>query len=173
MSTASRRGFGPGRDDAVAFDADAETGEHGRLTSTASQRPDTVWSSSCSAQTSAVSACTAGTGVSLLPSRTRTDRHLAAGHVCRRRQLTRNAAACPTAKYAFQPVGGKKAQPFLHAPFVVTNLVPGDFDYDGRLDLLLMGEENPGGWWGDKELKLQVHRGQGGGRFSEGHSLQP
>ena len=41
--------------------------------------------------------------------------------------------------------------------FVIVNVVPGDFNYDGRLDLLLMGSKNPGGWWGDDEtLDMQI-----------------
>jgi hypothetical protein len=34
----------------------------------------------------------------------------------------------------------------------VVNVVPGDFDHDGRLDLLVMFEDeaDDGGWWGGK-----------------------
>lgn len=55
----------------------------------------------------------------------------------------------------------------LKAPWIITNVVPGDYDYDGRLDLLLMGEDNPGGWFTDNELKLMFYRGRGGGNFSK------
>ncbi|KAI8085765.1 uncharacterized protein B0P05DRAFT_466374 [Gilbertella persicaria] len=48
--------------------------------------------------------------------------------------------------------------------FIITNVVPGDFNYDGKLDLLLMGEQNP-----DKnpthEIKLQVYLGNGNDTF--------
>ena len=68
------------------------------------------------------------------------------------------------AKYAFEAVQGAKA---VTAPFVITNVVPGDYDYDGRLDMLLMGQDNPGGWWADEELHMTVHRGQGRGQFGK------
>jgi len=68
------------------------------------------------------------------------------------------------AAYTFRPV--PDAQP-IHAPFVITNIVPGDFDYDGRLDVLLMGEDNPGGWFSDDELKMVYYRGLGKGQFAQ------
>ncbi|KAG5457705.1 MAG: hypothetical protein BJ554DRAFT_2213, partial [Olpidium bornovanus] len=40
------------------------------------------------------------------------------------------------------------------AGFTVTNVVPGDFDYDGKLDLLVMGQEDPVGA-PEGELKLR------------------
>jgi integrin alpha FG-GAP repeat containing protein 1 len=50
--------------------------------------------------------------------------------------------------------------------FVVTNVVPGDFDYDGKLDLLVMGGKNPGGWWGnDETTEMQVYLQQPDGSF--------
>ncbi|OBZ83458.1 T-cell immunomodulatory protein [Choanephora cucurbitarum] len=49
--------------------------------------------------------------------------------------------------------------------FIVTNIVPGDFNYDGHLDVLLMGEQNP-----EKdaasEIKLQVYLGNGNDTFA-------
>ena len=64
--------------------------------------------------------------------------------------------------YTFQAVPG--AGP-IQAPYIITNIVPGDYDYDGRLDLLLMGEDSPGGWWSDNELKMIVYRGLGRRQF--------
>ncbi|KDE06538.1 hypothetical protein MVLG_03187 [Microbotryum lychnidis-dioicae p1A1 Lamole] len=52
--------------------------------------------------------------------------------------------------------------------FIITNIVPGDFDYDGRLDLLLMGGSKPGGWWGHDELAIKVFLQQRNGTFVEG-----
>ena len=50
--------------------------------------------------------------------------------------------------------------------FVIVNVVPGDYDYDGRLDVLLMGERNPGGWWGkDDELEMEVYLQLSDGSF--------
>lgn len=55
-----------------------------------------------------------------------------------------------------------------NADFLVVNVVPGDYDYNGRLDVLLMGEVNPGGWWGeDVAVKMQVYLQQSDGSFSE------
>ncbi|BGP13717.1 hypothetical protein JCM10213_007105 [Rhodosporidiobolus nylandii] len=52
--------------------------------------------------------------------------------------------------------------------FVVTNVVPGDFNYDGKLDVLLMGGKNPGGWWGnDETTEMLVYLQQADGSFSE------
>ena len=53
----------------------------------------------------------------------------------------------------------------VEAPFVITNVIPGDYDYDGRLDLLLMGEDSPGGWWSTNELKMVLYQGMGRGQF--------
>lgn len=48
--------------------------------------------------------------------------------------------------------------------FIITNVVPGDYNYDGKLDLLLMGEQNP-----DKnpshEIKMQIYLGNGNDTF--------
>lgn len=51
------------------------------------------------------------------------------------------------------------------------NLVPGDWNYDGKLDLLVMGSRNTGGWWGgngkgkEEELEMFVYLQQGDGSF--------
>ena len=70
--------------------------------------------------------------------------------------------AASTAAYTFK--AAPDARP-VTAPFVVTNVVPGDFDYDGRLDMLLMGQDSPAGWFSDDELKMVMHRGIGRGNF--------
>ena len=70
--------------------------------------------------------------------------------------------ATSTAAYTFK--AAPNAEP-VTAPFVVTNVVPGDFDYDGRLDMLLMGQDSPAGWFSDDELKMVMHRGIGRGNF--------
>lgn len=48
--------------------------------------------------------------------------------------------------------------------FIITNVVPGDYNYDGNLDVLLMGEESP-----DKnpkkEIKMQIYLGNGNDTF--------
>lgn len=53
-----------------------------------------------------------------------------------------------------------------HSDFIVVNVVPGDFDYDGRLDVLLMGSKNPGGrWGGDGTLEMEVYLQRSDGSF--------
>ena len=49
----------------------------------------------------------------------------------------------------------------------ILNVIPGDFDHDGRLDLLMMSEEKEGSWWkGERSrLRMQVHLGAEGGGF--------
>lgn len=55
-----------------------------------------------------------------------------------------------------------------NSDFLIVNVVPGDFDYDGRLDVLLMGSKNPGGWWGsDETLEMQVYLQQSDGSLCE------
>lgn len=59
--------------------------------------------------------------------------------------------------------------------FTVVNVVPGDFDYDGKLDLLLMGGQHPGGgWWGreDSSLELAVYLQQPDGSMSKCNQQQ-
>lgn len=51
--------------------------------------------------------------------------------------------------------------------FIITNVAPGDYNYDGRLDLLLMGSKNPNSWWGsDAHLDMRIHLQQSNGTFS-------
>lgn len=60
----------------------------------------------------------------------------------------------------------KQARIRTKSDFIITNVVPGDYNYDGRLDLLLMGRKNPGGWWGDDETtEMQVYLQQSDGSF--------
>jgi len=59
--------------------------------------------------------------------------------------------------------------PAIQAPsnLKITNVVPGDFNYDGRLDLLVMSQANPnGGWWSDDEvLNMHFYKGLGESTF--------
>lgn len=43
--------------------------------------------------------------------------------------------------------------------FVIENVVPGDFTYDGKLDILVMGRSNPNNA-GD-EIKMRIYKGNG------------
>lgn len=78
------------------------------------------------------------------------------------RLATNGGADQRTASYTFHP---SPAVP-IDAPanFVITNVVPGDYNYDGRLDVLLMGQASPGSWT-SSELKMVVYFGQGEGAF--------
>lgn len=59
-----------------------------------------------------------------------------------------------------------KARIRTKSDFIITNVVPGDYNYDGRLDVLLMGGKNPGGWWGEDEtVEMQVYLQQSDGSF--------
>ena len=68
-------------------------------------------------------------------------------------------------KYAW--VERQQARIRTSSDLVVTNLVPGDFNYDGRVDLLVMGGSNPGGWWGsDDDIDMRVYLQLANGSFS-------
>lgn len=67
-------------------------------------------------------------------------------------------------QYKFEPVPYAQG---IQAPWTITNIVPGDYDYDGRLDILLMGQEAPDGWFSDSEVKMLFYKGLGGGNFCE------
>lgn len=75
-----------------------------------------------------------------------------------------------TAAYAFRP---SPAAP-IEAPsgFVITNVVPGDYNYDGRLDILLMGQFSPGSWTGSGDLKMAVYFGTGSDAFCVSRSAR-
>jgi len=46
----------------------------------------------------------------------------------------------------------------------VTNIIPGDYDHDGKLDLLVMYEEaDKGKWWKGKEARTGMTVYFGGG----------
>jgi hypothetical protein len=51
-------------------------------------------------------------------------------------------------------------------PHKIHNVIPMDFDGDGRLDLLVMSEAEDGTWWTDtSELQLDVHVQVEGGKL--------
>ncbi|GJN88667.1 hypothetical protein Rhopal_001633-T1 [Rhodotorula paludigena] len=55
-----------------------------------------------------------------------------------------------------------------NSDFVVTAVVPGDFNYDGRLDLLVYGGKNPGGgWWADEATDMRVYLQRADGSFGD------
>ncbi|KAJ1551327.1 hypothetical protein HK405_014721, partial [Cladochytrium tenue] len=68
--------------------------------------------------------------------------------------------------FRFTPLPGADLAAAPHRR--VVNVVPGDFDLDGRLDLLLM-QEGGGGWipGPTEELELTLHLGNGTGGFNK------
>ncbi|CAG8433014.1 6316_t:CDS:10 [Ambispora gerdemannii] len=53
--------------------------------------------------------------------------------------------------------------------FLITNILPGDFNYDGKLDVLVMGQR----YKADKELFMRVYLGNGDDAFDENYLLIP
>jgi len=76
-------------------------------------------------------------------------------------------------KYSW--VERQQARITTSSDFTIVNVVPGDFDYDGKLDLLLMGGDHPGGgWWGrdDSQLEMAVYlQGTNGTMSKPSHGL--
>lgn len=69
---------------------------------------------------------------------------------------------------AYKFLEQKQTRIRTNADFVIVNVVPGDYNYDGRLDLLLMGRKNPGAWYGsDETTEMQVHYQRADGSFGE------
>ncbi|ORX98916.1 integrin alpha N-terminal domain-containing protein [Basidiobolus meristosporus CBS 931.73] len=54
--------------------------------------------------------------------------------------------------------------------FVITNVVAGDFNYDGKLDVLLMGQKDPGK---AGDVLMRVYFGNGENDFSEAYTTLP
>ena len=52
--------------------------------------------------------------------------------------------------------------------FFITNVVPGDFDHDGKLDLLVMGNVSPGSSAG--ELVMRIYFGNGIDELGKGQT---
>jgi integrin alpha FG-GAP repeat containing protein 1 len=63
--------------------------------------------------------------------------------------------------FTFKPLSKTK---LIQPGFIITNVVPGDYNYDGNLDVLLMGEENP-----NKNptnaINMQIYLGNGNDTF--------
>jgi integrin alpha FG-GAP repeat containing protein 1 len=50
--------------------------------------------------------------------------------------------------------------------FIITNLVPGDYNYDGKLDILVMGETSPSSSSStSNEIIMQIYFGNGNDTF--------
>lgn len=49
--------------------------------------------------------------------------------------------------------------------FVITGVVPGDFTYDGKLDVLLLGQTNPRDTQG--EILMRIYTGNGNDTFGK------
>lgn len=52
------------------------------------------------------------------------------------------------------------------SPRKIVNVSPADLNHDGRLDLLVMTQNNPGSWWGDDQvIHLEAFVGRGDAHF--------
>jgi integrin alpha FG-GAP repeat containing protein 1 len=50
--------------------------------------------------------------------------------------------------------------PQIHnTDFVIENIIPGDFTFDGKLDLLVMGRKNPS--HANDEILMRIYKGNG------------
>lgn len=66
-----------------------------------------------------------------------------------------------TAAYTY-----RKSAASVIKPHKIHNVVPMDFNGDGRLDLLVMSEAEDGTWWTDtSELQLDIHVQVEGGKL--------
>lgn len=65
------------------------------------------------------------------------------------------------ASFTFRPLPNNK---LIQPGFIITNIVPGDYNYDGHLDVLLMGEESPEK---SNEIKMQIYLGNGNDTFGK------
>ncbi|KNC97918.1 uncharacterized protein SPPG_06908 [Spizellomyces punctatus DAOM BR117] len=54
---------------------------------------------------------------------------------------------------------------------IITSVIPGDFDYDGKLDVLLMGQKNPAGA-PNGDLTMRIFYGNGADAFNRTHFLE-
>lgn len=79
-------------------------------------------------------------------------------------QRTLNVYAWDRKDYVFKLQNGTTIR--TPSDFIVTNVVPNDLNYDGKLDVLLMGQQNPGGWWGSQDqLDMRAYLQQPDGSF--------
>ncbi|KAG1456514.1 hypothetical protein G6F55_006464 [Rhizopus delemar] len=51
---------------------------------------------------------------------------------------------------------------WIQPGYIITNVVPGDYNYDGHLDVLLMGQESPEK---SSEIQMQIYLGNGNDTF--------
>ncbi|CAG8632582.1 12385_t:CDS:10, partial [Ambispora leptoticha] len=56
--------------------------------------------------------------------------------------------------------------------FLITNILPGDFNYDGKLDVLVMGQKDPKNN-ADEEILMRVYLGNGNDAFDENYIKIP
>jgi len=50
--------------------------------------------------------------------------------------------------------------------FVIENIIPGDFTFDGKLDLLIMGRKNPS--HANDEILMRIYKGNGNDTIGKG-----
>lgn len=75
-------------------------------------------------------------------------------------------------KSIFQYIKAPEQTPLSVSPRKIVNVVPADLNHDGRLDLLIMSQDNPGSWWSDDGIvHMSAHLGLGKGRFKQAVDL--
>ncbi|RKO90225.1 hypothetical protein BDK51DRAFT_21778 [Blyttiomyces helicus] len=83
-------------------------------------------------------------------------------------QHTVTVFAWSEASYSFTPIGTPLSyDPSSPSSVTIVNIVPGDFNYDGKLDLLIMAKADPAK--PDGELLLRVYYGNGVDSFASSY----
>lgn len=60
--------------------------------------------------------------------------------------------------------------PQIHnTDFVIENIIPGDFTFDGKLDLLIMGRKNPS--HANDEILMRIYKGNGNDTIGKGRCV--
>jgi len=55
----------------------------------------------------------------------------------------------------------------IRSEYKITNVVASDFNYDGRLDVLVMSQSSPGSWFDDRTTHMSLYLGKEGHAFSD------
>lgn len=69
---------------------------------------------------------------------------------------------CTIENFTFIP---PRITPHITVDYVITGVVPGDFTYDGNLDVLLLGQTNPRDTQG--EIMMRIYTGNGNDTFGK------
>ncbi len=73
-------------------------------------------------------------------------------------------------KFTELPSANITISPNEENSFIITNILPGDYNYDGNLDVLVMGQKNPSSGNSNRTkepLLMRVYFGHGNSTFSK------